>query len=125
MLSEAAMVRARAAIERLYDGSCTVYEKQKIKNSDGSTSFTSMAALVDIPCRLSYKSVDSISSNDDLSATSAQAVKLFLSPDVDMKPGSRVEVTQNGGTENYKFSGQPARYATHQEVSLELSKGWS
>lgn len=45
-------------------------------------------------------------------ATVSQAVKLFLSPDITIKPGSKLKVTQTGVTTEYSSSGVPAVYPT-------------
>ena len=54
-------------------------------------------------------------------ATISQGVKLFVSSDITIKPGSMLTVTQNGVTTEYTSSGVPAVYPTHQEIMLELS----
>ena len=38
---------------------------------------------------------------------------------------NRVIVTQNGETTEYKNSGKPAIYSSHQEIILELFDGWA
>ena len=49
-----------------------------------------------------------------------QTIKLFISPLVNVPPGSKITVTQNNQTQVYKSSGQPAVYTNHQEIELEL-----
>ena len=49
-------------------------------------------------------------------------IKLFLSPDIIVKAGSNITVTQAGKTTEYIASGIPAIYDTHQEIMLVLSK---
>jgi hypothetical protein len=48
--------------------------------------------------------------------------KLFLAPEIVVKPGSKLKVTQAGRTECYVRSGEPAVYGSHQEIVLELWK---
>lgn len=124
MLSKAKMVKARKAIESLYDGTCTITEHQKIKKENMSTGFADVVVLESEPCRLSFKTVTGASSSGTASAIT-QDVKVFLAPEIQVKPGSKLTITQNGVTTEYKSSGQPAFYATHQEILLELFKGWA
>jgi hypothetical protein len=42
-----------------------------------------------------------------------------------VKPGSKLTITQNDMTTEYQSSGKPAFYSTHQEIVLELFKGWA
>lgn len=115
----------RKAIESLYIGNCIVYEYQSVK--DPVTKITSqqeVSVLTDKPCRLSFKNIASASSADG-AATVTQIVKLFISPEVNIKPGSKITVTQNGVTTDYQSSGKPALYTHHQEIILELFKGFA
>ena len=117
--------KAKKAIEALYEGTCTVYTGQKSKDLDtGETVFTETAIITDAPCRLSFSSfpATNIISNTPVVG---QAIKLFISPGTIIPPGSKLVVTQNGVTAAYSNSGEPARYVTHQEISLELFKGWA
>lgn len=65
------------------------------------------------------------SSTGDPVATVSQSVKLFISPDVVIKAGSKIIVTQHGRTTEYSNSGVPAVYPTHQEIMLTLFEGWA
>lgn len=124
MLSKIKMVKARKAVESLYDGRCTITEYQKIKKENKSTGFDEVVVLENIPCRMSYKSVNSTNQTDTAGAVT-QGITVYLSPDILVKPGSKLTITQNDVTVEYKSSGQPAIYSTHQEVPLVLFKGWS
>lgn len=79
--------------------------------------------LEDQPCKLSFETLTS--SNGDPVATVSQSVKLFISPDVVIKAGSKIIVTQHGRTTEYSNSGVPAVYPTHQEIMLTLFNGWA
>lgn len=125
MLPKAKVVKARKAIESLYDGICTITEHQKVKKTNGSTGFKDTVILKDEPCRLSFKNITATSQADNLSSAVTQVVILFISPDINIKTGSKITVTQNGVTTDYKQSGQPAIYDTHQEIILNLFQGWS
>lgn len=79
--------------------------------------------MEDQPCKLSFETLTS--STGDPVATVSQSVKLFISPDVVIKAGSKIIVTQHGRTTEYSNSGVPAVYPTHQEIMLTLFEGWA
>ena len=116
---EQARRAARKALERTYEGRATVYEYQSVMDPD--TFFTD---LEDQPCKLSFKALDTTTTTGNV-AVMTQGVKLFLSPDVSIKPGSKITVTQNGVTTEYSSSGVPAKYPTHQEIMLKLFERWA
>lgn len=120
MINKAVAGFYRKAIESGYDGICTVYEYQSI--TDPETHFTSQEEVVQYenkPCHLSFESISSAQDGGG-AAVISQAVKLFCAPELDIKPGSVIEVTQAGHTETYKRSGKGAVYASHQEIPLVL-----
>lgn len=125
MLSKAKMVKARKAIESLYDGICTVTEHKKMKKDNGSTGFTDVVVLEDQPCRISYKTIQSTNQSDNGGSAVVQATMLFISPDVVIPTGSKITVTQHGQSADYQMSGKPAMYQTHQEIILDLFRKWS
>ena len=125
MLSKTKMVKARKAIESLYDGKCTITEHQKIKRENKSTGFQDVVVLEDIPCRLSFKTINNTNQTDTAASAVVQITKVFLAPEIQVKPGSKLTITQNDVTTEYKSSGEPALYETHQEIILELFKGWA
>ncbi len=118
------MVAAKKAIESTYIGTCTITEQVKIKNPDKTTGFKEQVILENQPCRLSFEKITG-TNQGDTAASTIQGAKVFISPDVSIKPGSKLTITQNGITTDYQHSGVPAIYGTHQEVILELFKGWS
>lgn len=117
---EAAVEAARKAQELLYDGVCTVTEYRKVK--DEKTKLSGMEDVIVLegqPCRISFSKVSQAIQTESAENTT-QSIKLFISPDVIIQPGSKITATQNGVTTVYKSSGVPAVYATHQEIMLEL-----
>ena len=93
-----ARILAGKAQEDTYDGRCTVTEQQKVK--DPKTKITTekdVTVLEDEPCRLSYSSVSAVDQTESAAKT-AQVIKLFLSPDVTVRPGAKITVTQAGQT---------------------------
>lgn len=127
MLSETKVVKARNAIESLYQGTCTVTEHQKVTKANKSTGFSDVVVLKDQPCRLSFKTVTVTDTDQEDNAASAvkQVIVLFIAPDVSIATGSKITVTQNGVTTDYQQSGKPALYDTHQEIILDLFREWS
>lgn len=101
----------------------TVTEHQKVIKPNRTTGFGDVDVLTDVPCRLSVSSSPPVSDGDVAKAT--QTVKLFYAPEIIIKEGSKITVTQNGVTTAYKQSGVPAVYQTHTETVLELFKGWA
>ena len=116
---------ARKAIESTYTGICTVSEYQSVKDEKtGITRQRDVVVAERLPCRLSFESKTAAMPSETVSAV-AQVVRLFIAPEITVKNGSKVTVTQNGITTEYAASGVPAVYITHQEIMLELFRGWA
>ena len=124
MLSQSQMVSARCAIERSYIGFCTIVEQKKVQNANKSTGFQEVIVLENQPCKLSFSSVKSVSENG-VGATVTQTTKVFLSPEIKVKTGSKLIITQNGVVAEYQNSGEPATFFTHQEIGIQLFERWS
>ena len=125
MLQTTKMVNVRKAVESFYTGSCTITEYQKVQNKNKSTGFVEVVVLENQPCRLSFNTIDTIVPQADGSSTIRQVTKVHLAPEIKVKPGSKLTITQNGVTNDYKNSGEPAFYSTHQEIILDIFKGWA
>ena len=124
MLSQNQVVAVRKAIESTYIGTCTVTEYAKKQRENKTTGFEEEIVLQNQPCRLSFERITSTNSGQ-VAAELTQSTKILISPEIHIKPGSKLTITQNEITTEYKNSGEPAIYATHQEVILELFKGWA
>ena len=83
-----------------------------------------IAVIEDQPCKLSFEKLNAVVQTETAAAI-AQGLKLFLAPEIHINGGSKIVVTQNGVTGEYSTSGEPAIYPTHQEIMLELFKGWA
>jgi hypothetical protein len=117
--------QARKAIELLYEHTCTTFEYQKVKDDvTKQTKLQEVIVLEEQPCKLSYSTIKSTTQTES-AATLSQVIKLFISPDITINPGSKIVVTHNGITTSYKNSGVPAIYSSHQEIMLELFERWS
>ena len=120
----------KAAVESLYSGTCTVTATTPtFDESTKQTTNTETTLFTDQPCRLSFISATpsdklaSLSHNLIHSDTPRahfvdQQIKLFIDPALDIPPGSKISVTQNGLTQYFKSSGAPAVYSSHQEIEL-------
>ncbi|MBS5822410.1 MAG: hypothetical protein KID00_00885 [Clostridium argentinense] len=124
MLSQNQVVAVRKAIEMTYTGKCTITEHQKVKKPNKSTGFEDVIILKDQPCKLSFSKIAN-TNQGETAAMVVQTAKVLIAPEIQIKPGSKLTITQNGVTTEYSQSGEPAIYNTHQEVILELFKRWS
>lgn len=119
------MVSTRESLEKLWIGTCTILIRQESQNPvTKRTEFTEVPVYENQPCKLSIETITTTNENSN-AAEIIQKVKLFIAPEVDIPPGSKITVTQNGKTADYEKSGEPGLFTNHQEVVLDLFKGWS
>lgn len=107
-------------LKSLWIGKCTIFEYQTTKDEITKQSTQKQVpVVVDEPCKVSYnrEHATNISSG---AAVISQSITLFIRPDLEVKPGSVIEVTQHGKTTKYKGSSKSAVYTNHQEIVLEL-----
>ena len=115
----------RKAVEATYDGTCRIYGMQSVKDPVTKVTRQDEALVQDgIACHLSYSSAAPAAGSDTATAV-AQTIKLFMTPELTVPPGCRIEVTQQGRAESYAQSGKAAVYPSHQEILLELWKGYA
>lgn len=120
-----AIKAARKAIENTYIGVITVTEHKKVKDPITKlTEYQDVVVLSDQPCKVSFEKINTAIQSES-AATVAQITKLFISPDITIKAGSKITVTQTGITTDYTCSGIPAVYQTHQEIMLDLFERWA
>lgn len=117
MLPYAKMVRK--ALSKLRQGKCDIYNLQAVRNDSGITETKWEKVASGISCHLSYKSATQNTQTDTI-AVVTKATTLFVDIGVQIKDGSRIEVTQNGITQTFKATGEPSVYATHQEIGVIL-----
>lgn len=107
----------RVALEATYEDSATILRAQDAQ--DGSLTRQEETPVYQaVSCGLSRGGSDSsgqtaMQNNIDYDAT------LFLAPELDIRPGDRVEVTRFGVMYSFAVEGRPPVYATHQEVRLK------
>lgn len=115
-----------AAIKSLWRGKCTV----TVRNNDTTDENTGRVVVgevdtyTDEPCRISFDTVNATQPENN-AANIVQSITLFIDRAVVIPEGSKITVTQNGATAVYEKSGKPGVYSTHQEIPLEIFKGWA
>lgn len=121
--------KARAAhrktIETFYEDTCTVYEYRSVK--DEKTKITAKKEVTVIenqPCRISFESI-AVAAENQGAAEKKISIKLFLSPDITIREGSKIEVMHKKEATAYSNSGVPAKYSTHQEIRLQIFERWT
>ena len=125
MLSPNQVVAVRKAIEMTYDCTCNIVEHRQYKKENKSTGFKDIVVQENQKCKLSFKTITN-NNQDNIKANVIQVVKLFIAPELEIKAGSRIDVTNVlGEIISYKSSSQPAKYQTHQEIVLELFESWA
>lgn len=124
MLSQNAMVKAREAVEKLYDHTCSVVVKQEYTKPNHSTGFKEVEIITDEPCRISFSSISDTEENTG-AAKVVQIVKLFIAPEIQIPPGSKIIVSHDDIESLFSKSGEPATYPTHQEIMLEVWTKWA
>ena len=90
------------------------------------TGFLEKPLLENQPCKLSFETLSS-TSGDEL-PIAAQAVKLFLSPDVVVPAGCKIVVKRFNDLEReftFTKSGEAGVFSNHQEINLTLFKGYA
>jgi hypothetical protein len=104
----------------LWKGKATISEYQEVTDPETyQTKHDLVPVVTDEPCRLSHSRESTVNLNSGAPYVN-QTIVLFIRPDLTIKEGSVIEVTQNGVTNKYKRASKSAIYTNHQEVALEL-----
>lgn len=112
----------KSHVESLYDSTCTITQYQPLAGVINNTS--SVVTAENIPCRVMYKSIPHTAESSIASAVT-RIIKLYISPEIEVKVGSTIRVTQNGTETDYSCAGEPAVYISHQEIELKLKDRWA
>lgn len=114
-----AMAMARKAIESTYNGLCTISEYMPYRDPE-TEELKSKLEIVheDKPCKLSKKTISS-SSGTYIASSIKYAPLLFIAPEIEVKPGSKILIKQHGVEREFEQSGEPFVYETHQEIILQ------
>lgn len=112
-------------VERRYTGKMTVQTYSSTTKTN--TRITRQAASTlysEKPCRLVVESSPAVEGAGKAPGVT-YSVTLLCSSDLQIPPGSKITVVQDGRTYTLKASGIPAVYPTHQEISLETDEEWA
>lgn len=113
------MELVRKAIEGTYNGLCTIWEYENVEDEDtGETTSKLVPVYENVPCKVSKKTISPVSGSEVVNTIKYEPV-LFISPGIEIKPGSKIVVTQHGVTRECIRSGEPFVYETHQEIVLQ------
>lgn len=124
MLSKNQMVKCSKIFEQLlYDSICTVIISEEYQKDNGVSVFRDVILYENKPCRISQPSTNAATNNNVVSET-GKIVNLYIAPDLVIPAGSKVLVTFNDITTEYKNSGESARYDAHQKIQLEFVGRW-
>lgn len=117
----------RKALERMWRDRCWVYVQEETTDPVAClTDFEEKPLLEDQPCKLSFETLTAGSGDEIPIAT--QAVKLFLTSDVEIPPGCKIVVKRfNSFEREFTFikSGIAGAFANHQEILLTEFKGYA
>lgn len=117
----------RKALAMLWTDRCTILQRQEMTDPDTKiTDFQEVPLVENQPCKLSFETLTT--AGGDPVATTAQGVKLFLSPDIEVPAGCKVVVTRPNALERvftFASSGVPGVFSNHQEIPLTLFRGWA
>ncbi len=126
----AAFAKAHKFTRPLFDCVCRVIVKKKHRAEDGSARLEDEVLYDGIPCRISYEAISPAKKssrqerinftrkNDTLAAEISATVKLFVSADADIPPGSEVIVSKAGKELYFVCSGAAAVYSGHREIVM-------
>lgn len=123
MFSESSLVNAKNVIASCFKSSAEIFEFKEVTADDGTTSYVEVFSF-STPCKLSFSTSDTSRDTALVSGVNLVAT-LFIPPDIEIKPGSKIAVTQQELTHYFENSGVPLRYFTHQEIKLRLSQEWT
>ena len=119
-----------AALRRLWTDRCDIFvQESAIDPETGRSVFAERKIHADLPCRvsfrLSFETVSGVRDVGDAAVAAAQAVKLFLQPDIVVPAGSKIVVRRGVHEMAYARTGRPAVFEGHQEVRMERFTRWA
>lgn len=118
-LTEGERLVMREEFEAMYCHRLNVYEEVEVTDEKTHvTEFDTVLALSDIPCRVIEQSITPATEGEP--ARAEEQIKILLAPEIDIPPGSIVEVFFHGHSNKYKRSGQPYIKSDTQTITLEI-----
>ncbi|NFD30418.1 hypothetical protein EXN57_02640 [Clostridium botulinum] len=117
---EKARKQARKAIESLYDCTCNIYGYEKYKDpatKETKTGINPIPKYEKQSCKVSKQSLSKNNQSDTTNNINYE-LKLFIAPELEIKQGDIIEVTNVLGVKTKYKAGEGFPYYTHQEVIL-------
>ena len=117
--------RVRGAVERAYDGVCSVVEyRDAVDEVSGITRKKEVVVAEGVACKLSFE-LNYPSEQTDTVSVISQRAKLFVAPEVKVRNGSKIVVEQYGKKAEYCCCGETAVYPTHREIRVAPFVRWA
>lgn len=110
----------KAAVENLYDCTCTIRAYEKYKDpitKETKIGVNPVPKYEDIPCRVSKQSLSKNNQTETVNKI-AYELKLFIASELDINQGDEIEVTNKLGVKEKYRAGEGFPYNAHQEVIL-------
>lgn len=105
-------LKAKSAVERLYDRTATIQRYEAYQKPNGADGMQWVTKHENVPCRLGMQTLNN-TAQDDVNSIQYD-VKVFLSSDINVQAG---DVFVIDGV-RYESAKEPFVYVTHQEVLL-------
>lgn len=107
----------RRGLEKLYEDRTTIRRRMDVETPWGETRQEDVEIYKDQPCRISQKALGA-NKQTQVQNDIIYETKLFISPDIEILQGDRVEIIRGRLIQGYT-AGEPFFYPTHQEISLQ------
>ena len=122
------MKKFRETLALLWRDRCSVIAKEAFEQANGATGFRDRILHENLPCKLSLFQTtanNAAAGESGPAAALTSQAKLILAPDIEIPPGSRIELTREGKMTAYKASGPPLAFFSHQEIIMRLDNEWA
>jgi|GEM_PF-7026888 len=105
----------------LFFGRCDIYEMEEITDAIGVTGADMVLKYTDIECRLVFGGRENYGTHKNAGKAvhkndALLNVRVFLAPDIYVKPGSILRVRQNGISYRLRSTAEGCVYRNHQEI---------
>ncbi len=111
-------------INKMFDGVCSIKELEQQADDRGIMRQREIVVDEDVPCHLEIKSAGAARNRGEGSLVEANA-RLFLAAGVEVKPGSKITVRQQGREYDFVSSSLARVYCWHQEIEVCLPEMWA
>lgn len=112
------------ALYGMFDGVCSVWSIVQEADADGIQRGREVLAAADVPCHLVLTSAG-VARNEGKGSRISAVGKVFLPPELVVKPGSMVRVYQQGQEYRLVCSSVARVYCWHQEIELCRPEDWA